>query len=67
MDQNSASPIIEEYREKAYKALAQVMLDSLDTGEITVEQSKEISQFVLDHLDNGFVFYSKRLSGSRRN
>lgn len=44
--------VTSEYREKVYKELAQAMLDGLDKGTITVEQSDEISHFVLDHLDN---------------
>lgn len=44
--------ITAEYREKVYKELAQAMLDGLDKGTITIEQSDEISHFVLDHLDN---------------
>ncbi len=40
-----------EYRDRVYKELAQATLDGLDTGRITVEQSKEIAQFVLERLD----------------
>lgn len=52
MDNISGAAVTDEYREKVYKELAEVMLHGLESGQITVAESKELSQFVLDHLDN---------------
>lgn len=52
MDQISSVSISSEYREKVYKELAEVMLHGLESGQISVEESKALSRFVLDNLDN---------------
>lgn len=49
MDQTPDASITNEYREKVYKELAEVMLHGLENGQITVKDSKELSQFVLDN------------------
>lgn len=51
MDLSLNTAFTDEYKEKVYEDLSQVMIDSLDTGEITIAQSKEISQFILDRLE----------------
>lgn len=52
MDQTPNSSINSEYREKIYKELAEVMLHDLEAGQISIEESKKLSQFILDHLDS---------------
>ncbi len=56
MNQISGIAITEEFREKIYKELAEVMLHGLESGQITVEESKALSRFVLDHLDNAQTY-----------
>lgn len=52
MDQLSSVIITEEFREKIYKELAEVMLHGLESGQVSVEDSKKLSIFVLDRMDN---------------
>lgn len=48
----TATKITEEYRQKVYNELAELMLGALDNGSITVEGSKEIAAFVLVRLED---------------
>ena len=49
----STKPIVAtpKHRELLYEAYWEVMLKGLDEGEITVEESKEFSQVMVDRLD----------------
>jgi len=44
--------ITAEYRQTVYDELGEVMLGGLDSGAVTVEDSKDIAAFVLARLDN---------------
>ena len=53
MDTNSSlTALTPEYREKIYKMLAQTMLDGLDSGKIRVDESVDMSEFIIERLDN---------------
>lgn len=41
-----------EYREKIYSVLADAMFNGLDTGKVSVEDSKKMAGFILDQLDD---------------
>jgi ribosomal protein L40E len=40
-----------EERDKVYHVLGEPMLDALGTGEISVDESVDLSEFVVEHLD----------------
>jgi hypothetical protein len=44
-------PLTEQYREKIYNSLAEAVLEGLDTGQITVEDSKDSADFILLGLE----------------
>src|SRR5690242_11355076 len=49
---DTTNPVSDALRNIVYERLSQNMLDALETGAMTVEESEDSSVYVLDHLDS---------------